>query len=209
MKPALHRAFARRRRHPLTWKRRWKVLVLDLLGREESAERVAAAIALGIGIGFSPFLGLHFVMALGLALLFRLNKIDTVLGTFAGNPWTWTPVFPIGYRLGRWILGRGHGPVPRLDLERLLHCDLPCALHPIQTAQQVFGRHAFLPRLFSFSVGTTILAGLMGLAAYFAARSALSLYHRRHPRVAMRAAKRRTTAEHKLREPGPARSSRE
>ncbi|HEY6065556.1 MAG TPA: DUF2062 domain-containing protein, partial [Thermoanaerobaculia bacterium] len=108
MKVARPRAFRRRKKHPLTWKRRWRILVLDLLGREESSKRVAAAIGLGIAIGFSPFVGLHFVMALGLALLFRLNKIDTLLGTFLGNPWTWAPVFPVGYRLGRLLLGYGH-----------------------------------------------------------------------------------------------------
>ena len=58
------RAFRRRKIHKPTWRRRWRVLVLDLLGREESLERVAAAIGLGVAIGFSPFVGIHFVLAL-------------------------------------------------------------------------------------------------------------------------------------------------
>lgn len=193
MKLARPRAFQRRKVHPLTWKRRWKILVLDLLGREESSERVAAAIGVGIAVGFSPFVGLHFLMALALALLFRLNKIDTLLGTFLGNPWTWAPIFPVGYRLGRTLLGYGHKGIGRFDLERILHCDLDCLLHPIATAHRVFGYRALGPRLLSFTVGTTILALLMGLAAYFATKSILTIYHRRHPRVAIRAAKRRTT----------------
>lgn len=167
--------------------------MLDLLGREESSERVAAAIALGVAVGFSPFVGLHFVMALGLALAFRLNKIDTLLGTFAGNPWTWAPIFPAGYRLGRLLIGYGRGRVPRLELQRLLHCDLTCVLHPIETARLVFGPHAFLPRLFSFLLGMTVVAALIGLGTYFVVRGVLVLYHRRHPHVAMRAARRRTT----------------
>ena len=68
----ISRAFRKRRFHPLKWKRRWKVIVLDLLGREESPERVAAAIALGIGIGFSPFLGFHIWLALGFAWILVL-----------------------------------------------------------------------------------------------------------------------------------------
>ena len=94
------RAFRRRRLHPLKLSRRLKVLLADLLGREEPPERVAAAIALGIGVGFSPFLGIHFLIAIGLAFLFRLNRFDALLGQFVGNPWTLPPVYAAGYALG-------------------------------------------------------------------------------------------------------------
>jgi uncharacterized protein (DUF2062 family) len=168
-----------------------QVLALDLLGREEPPERVAAAIALGIGIGFSPFIGFHIWIALGLALLFRLNKIDAALGTLVGNFWTWPPVFHFGYRLGRFLLGYSRRRVPRLNWKPLLQHDVTWALHPIRTAHEVFGPHAFLPRLSSFLLGTTILALLIGLTTYFVAQSLLALYHHRHPRIAARAARRR------------------
>jgi len=185
------RAFRRRKHHPLRWRRRFRILVLELLGREEPPERVAAAIALGIGIGFSPFIGLHIWIALGLALLFRLNKIDAALGTLVGNFWTWPPIFHFGYRLGRRLLGISHRGLPRLNWAPVLEHDLAWVLHPIRTAQEVFGPRAFLPRLTAFLLGTTILAVLIGLATYFAAQSALALYHARHPRIAARAARRR------------------
>ncbi len=185
------RAFRPRKHHRWKWRRRWKILLLDLLGREEPPERVAAAIGLGVGIGFSPFIGLHLFIALGLALLFRLNKIDTVLGTFCGNAPTWTPIFPIGYRLGRTLLGYGSHAVPRLNWGAILQSDPTWVFHPIQTAHHVFGRHAFAPRLLSFLVGTTILAALLGLLANGLTLAVLRLYHRRHPRVAIRAASRR------------------
>jgi uncharacterized protein (DUF2062 family) len=191
MKIARPRAFRRRRMHPLRWRRRWRILVLDLLGREESPDRVAAAIGLGVGIGFSPFVGTHLLIALALAVLLRLNKIDTLLGTLAGQVPTWGVVFPLGYRLGHLLLRHGHRLRP-MNLHALLQCDISCLLHPMATAQLVFGRHAFMPRLTAFLVGTTILAILLGLAAFFVARSILELYHRRHPRVAERAAKRRS-----------------
>ena len=60
----------------------------------------------------------------------------------------------------------------------------------------VFGKHALGPRLLSFAVGTMILAILFGFAAYFVARTILLIYHRRHPRVAIRAANRRRTGSH-------------
>ena len=166
----LPRAFARRRFHPLTWKRRWKIFVLDLLGREESPERIAAAIAVGIGVGLSPFIGFHIWIALGLAFLLRLNKIDTVLGQFAGNPWTLPAVYAFGYRLGRWILDYDRRSVPGLAWDRLL----------------------------PFLVGTTVIAIVVGFASYLIFLGILRLYHRRHPRVALRAALRRTTDKMRL-----------
>jgi uncharacterized protein (DUF2062 family) len=187
------RAFRRRKLHKLTWRRRWRVLVLDLLGREESPERVAAAIGLGVAIGFSPFVGLHLVLALALAFLLKLNKLDAVLGTLVGNVPTWGVVFPFGYRLGRAVLRYDRHTVPRLNLGPLLHSDFTWIFHPAQTLHVVFGHHALGPRLLSFVVGTSLLAIALGLAATFLARAILRLYHRRHPRVAIRAANRRAT----------------
>jgi uncharacterized protein (DUF2062 family) len=186
---SLPRAFARRRFHPLTWKRRWKVLVLDLLGREESPERVAAAIAMGIGVGFSPFIGFHIWIALGLPIILPLNNVDAALGQFVGNPWTLPAVYALGYRLGRGILHYDRRSVPRLAWDRLLHSDF----------WKAFEGPAFAPRLLSFLVGTTVIAVAIGLAAYVFFLAILRVYHRRHPRVAIRAAHRRTKEKLRLR----------
>ena len=171
------------------------MLVLDLLGREESPGRVAAAIGLGVAIGFSPFIGIHFVLALALAFLFRLNKLDAVLGTLAGNVPTWSVVFPLGFRLGRWILRYDRRTVPRLNLQPLLHSDFTWIFHPIETMHVVFGHRALGPRLLSFAVGTTILGVAIGFATALVARAILRIYHRRHPRVAIRAAHRRRSGK--------------
>ena len=162
-------------------KRRWIQFVLELMGRAEPPERVAAAVALGVGIGLSPFVGFHFILAVVLAFAFRLNKLDTVLGSFAGNPWTLPAVFAAGYRLGRAVLGYAPQFVPPLKWQRILHSDFWVA----------FRGPGFGPRLASFLVGTTLVAAAAGLATYLLARGFLKLYHRRHPRIAARAALRR------------------
>jgi len=191
LKLHVSRAFRRRKLHPLRWRRRWKVLVLDLLGREESPERVAAAIAVGIGVGFSPFIGFHIWIALGLAFLFRLNKIDAALGQFVGNPWTLPAVYALGYRLGRRLLNYDRRSVPGLAWDRLLHSDF----------WKAFQGPAFAPRLLSFLVGTMVIATFIAVATYGLFLAILRLYHRRHPRVAIRAAHRRTTEKLRLHEP--------
>ncbi len=186
-------AFRKRHRHRLSWRRRRKILLLEFLGREEALEHVAAAIALGVALGFSPFLGFHIVLALLLATLFRLNRLDAALGTLVGNPWTFPPVFALGYRLGRALLHHDPHRVPPMNWNALLHSDITWIFHPVQTVRLVFGPRAFLPRLNAFLLGTTVLSILIGTVAYFLALSALRLYHRRHPRVAVRAARRRKT----------------
>ena len=194
MKLLTTRAFRRRKVHRWRLRRRWRVLVLDLLGREESPERVAAAIGLGVAIGFSPFVGLHFALALALAVVFRLNKLDALLGTLAGNVPTWGVAFPLGFRLGRAILRYDQRIVPRLNLQPLLHSDFTWIFHPVHTMHVVFGHRALWPRLLSFVVGTTLLAIASGLISALVARAILRAYHRRHPRVAIRAARRRRAA---------------
>jgi uncharacterized protein (DUF2062 family)/SAM-dependent methyltransferase len=48
--------------------------------------RAAAAVFLGIFLGIVPIYGLQTLAAVGVALLFRLNKPLTVAGTFINNP---------------------------------------------------------------------------------------------------------------------------
>lgn len=175
---------ARRRYRSL--KRRRLRLLLDLMGRVDAPERVAAALALGVGVGLSPFIGFHFILAVVLAWIFRLHKLDTVIGSFVGNPWTLPPIFAMGYRLGRLLLGYPPVRVPPLKWERILHNDFWLA----------FRGPGFAPRLASFLVGTTIIAVVAAFATYFFAKAFLRLYHRRHPRVAERAARRREIALH-------------
>ncbi len=140
----------RKRRKSL--KRRRLVFLLELMGRQEAPERVAAAVALGVGVGLSPFVGFHFILAILLAFVFRLNKLDTVIGSMVGNPWTLPPVFAVGYRLGRAVLGFPPARVPPLQWQRILHSDFWLA----------FRGPAFGPRMASYLVGTTMIAVAAG-----------------------------------------------
>lgn len=86
-----------------------------VVGVHEQPERLAAAWALGLTIGFSPLIGLHTVLALLLALIFRLNKVDVFLGTLVINPWTLPVYFPVAVYVGKRITGVR---VPRFVLPR-------------------------------------------------------------------------------------------
>jgi uncharacterized protein (DUF2062 family) len=63
--------------------------------------------SIGIFIAFSPFLGLHTIMATLIAFAFRFNKIAIYTGTFINNPiLTLVPIIVISYAVGAFILGR-------------------------------------------------------------------------------------------------------
>ncbi|MEX0848734.1 MAG: DUF2062 domain-containing protein [Candidatus Dependentiae bacterium] len=73
-----------------------------ILQTEGSIKKRARSICLGIFIAFSPFVGLHTLMAFALCWLFSLNYPITVTVQLAiNNPWTWVPVYGCGYGFGR------------------------------------------------------------------------------------------------------------
>src|SRR5919109_4642457 len=78
-----------------------------LLAIDDPPERTALAFSIGIFIAFSPFLGLHTIMATVIAFAFRFNKIAIYTGTFINNPiLTLVPIIIVSYAVGAFILGR-------------------------------------------------------------------------------------------------------
>lgn len=84
-----------------------------LLAIDDPPERTALAFSVGIFIAFSPFLGLHTILATLLAFVFKFNKIAIYTGTFINNPFlTLVPIIIVSYGVGAFILGRPLGIPP-------------------------------------------------------------------------------------------------
>ena len=78
-----------------------------LLAIDDPPERTALAFSIGVFIAFSPFLGLHTIMATVIAFAFRFNKIAIYTGTFINNPiLTLVPIIILSYAVGAFFLGR-------------------------------------------------------------------------------------------------------
>ena len=75
------------------------------LREDPRPHRVALSFAVGTAISFSPFLGFHLLIAILVAFVFRLNKLEMILGTFVNNPWSFAFVYGGAYFLGAWMLG--------------------------------------------------------------------------------------------------------
>ncbi len=67
--------------------------------------RIAAGLASGAAVSFTPFIGLHFIFAALLALLLRGNVVASAIGTAVGNPWTFPFIWAWTYTLGQWLMG--------------------------------------------------------------------------------------------------------
>jgi uncharacterized protein (DUF2062 family) len=70
--------------------RRWLDTLLHIA---DTPERTAAAFALGVFFGFSPFLGLHTILGIAFAFLFNLNRVAVLLGVYSNLPWIIGPYY--------------------------------------------------------------------------------------------------------------------
>ena len=66
---------------------------------------IAAGLACGVAVSFTPFIGLHFVLGAVIAWLIGGNLIASAIGTAVGNPWTFPFIWWGTLQLGELILG--------------------------------------------------------------------------------------------------------
>ena len=131
-----------------------------LLAVDDPPERTALAFSIGIFIAFSPFLGLHTLMATAIAFLFRFNKIAIYTGTFINNPFlTLVPIIVVSYALGALVLGRPLS-LPAEGMQLLKEPHLLTGDYWRQLL--LHSRDVLLP----FSVGGMLLSIVCSLAAY-------------------------------------------
>lgn len=74
-----------------------------LLRIGDSTHSIALGLAIGLGVSFTPLLGMHFIQAGLIALTLRCNALAAVIGTFIGNPWTFPFFWWAGFSLGNFL----------------------------------------------------------------------------------------------------------
>src|SRR5512140_1020501 len=81
--------------------RKWMQVLLHI---HDSPKRTAAAFAVGVFFGFSPFLGLHTVLALAVAFIFGLNRVAVLVGVYSNLPWIIAAWYALTTAAGAWML---------------------------------------------------------------------------------------------------------
>ena len=127
----------------------------QLLHTHDTPHRTAGAYALGVFLAFSPMLGLHAVLGLALAFVFRLNRVAVILGVCTNLPWLVPAYYTLATVAGAAILG--------VDVQPRA---LEEAIREISTAS--WGQYSRLarnlaPLIWAFVLGSSI--GAVGLAA--------------------------------------------
>lgn len=133
-----------------------------VLGLNDTPHRTALAFAVGVFIAFSPLLGLHFILAIVSAWLFRLNRMAILVGAFVNNPWTFTPITLSSTWFGIELCCKTH-EIPPINFESLTFSTMGAQL-----------KSYFFP----FVLGSTLLGLLFAVVSYFAMLWMISQYRK-------------------------------
>lgn len=143
----------------------------QLLHTHDTPQRTAAAFAIGVFFGFSPFLGLHTVLGLIIAFAFNLNRVAVLLGIYSNLPWILPAYYTLATMLGAAIL--------RTDVPPRLLANLRDSL--TNDSWKEFGHfvRTLTPLLWAYGLGSLLGAAAIAVVAY---RGALAMIvtHRRH-----------------------------
>ena len=123
-------------------------------------ERTAAAFALGVFFGFSPFLGLHTVLGIVFAFLLNLNRVAVLLGVYSNLPWIIAPYYAFATMAG--AMHHAHR-VPEGFRAQL------AALFELSALDGEFWHRLITilkPLLWPYTVGSTIGALVLAAIAY-------------------------------------------
>lgn len=76
----------------------------------DTPEKIGRGIWAGVFTTFTPFYGMHFVVAAIIAKVMRGNFLAALMATFFGNPLTYVPIAAVSLKTGHWLLGsKPHG----------------------------------------------------------------------------------------------------
>ena len=144
-----------------------------LLAIDDPPERTALAFSIGVFIAFSPFLGLHTILATLIAFLFRFNKVAIYTGTFINNPFfTLVPIIIGSYAVGAFFLGRPMR-LPDEGLELLKNPHIFSGDYYRRLSVESWNI------VWPFAVGGTVLSVVCSGLAYPLTLRALRAYRRR------------------------------
>ena len=121
-----------RRRQPISrltklrelfWPRRgfirpFHYLTKRVLRLSATPHAIAAGVVAGVASSWTPFIGLHFVLAFAIAYLIAGNMVAAAIGTAFGNPLTFPFIWAATWEVGHRLIGKGDPAAQSVDLEK-------------------------------------------------------------------------------------------
>ncbi len=149
--------------------RRW---TQSFLHTDDTPERTALALGIGVAIGFSPFLGARLAAGIVVAFVFNLNRLAVLVGLCLNLPWLVPPYYAAATAFGAWLTGASVPPDLMARLEAIWAM-------PAWGSRLVALAALLRPFVWAFLVGSLAMGTALGVAAYAAAKPLLVARARR------------------------------
>lgn len=127
---------------------------------DEAPRRTAMALAIGVGLSFSPLLGLQILIGFGTAVAFRLSRIAVFVGLCANVPWIMLPWYAVTTAGAAALLGTSS----TVDLSERLDRILSVPFY--RAAFWGHARELLEAFLWPFLVGPSVGALALGMLTY-------------------------------------------
>lgn len=85
------------------WRRSFRYVWLRIVRLSDSTHSISKGLAIGVAVAFNPLIGTHFVQSVLFAWLLRANVLCALVGTMAGNPWTYPFMWWAGIKFGSYL----------------------------------------------------------------------------------------------------------
>jgi len=131
---------------------------------KDTPHHIALAFAVGVFMGISPLLGLHYIGAFFLAWLFRLNKLVALIGVSVNNPWTIVPISTSSVWIGAKLIGIKQ-VLPDVDWGNVTLISIIGKFTDID--KFIYMVRDLMPLIASFFVGSFVICIFSSIASYF------------------------------------------
>lgn len=160
------------------WKRSGQYLLHRLNRLKGTPHSIATGVACGVAISFTPFVGLHMILAASTAWLLRGNILASALGTIIGNPWTFPFIWLSVLYTGRYMLGYDSATSARIDFLTFFEK----GIHAMMSFDFSLFFQDIWPILWPMIIGCIPYYIFFWVASYFLTRKALERIngHRQH-----------------------------
>jgi uncharacterized protein (DUF2062 family) len=131
---------------------------------KDTPHRIALAFAVGVFMGISPLIGLHYIGGFLFAWLFRLNKLVTLIGVSVNNPWTIVPISSFSVWVGAKLIGLKQ-VLPEVDWGNITLTSIISKFTDMD--KFIYLMKELMPLIASFFIGSFVICILAAIASYF------------------------------------------
>lgn len=142
---------------------------------KESPHRIAFAFAIGVFMGISPLLGLHYIGGVLLTMLFRLNKLVAIIGVSVNNPWTIVPISTFCVWVGAKLLGIKQ-VLPEMDWGSISLTSIVMKFTSLENLMNMIKE--LWPLFAAFFAGSFLICTLASIVSYFIMLELLKRYRK-------------------------------